>query len=54
LRIDLAAEPDLELAVLIGSQAIGKSHDGGDWYIAIRWKAGLELVELLRKTEALR
>ncbi len=54
LRKDLAEVPDLELAVLIGSQANGKSHGGSDWDIAVQWKAGLPLLELLGKTEALR
>lgn len=54
LRINLASETDLELAVLIGSQSTGKSHGNSDWDIAIQWKKGLQLLELLGKTESLR
>ncbi|MES9902400.1 MAG: nucleotidyltransferase domain-containing protein [Sedimenticola sp.] len=30
--------PELELAVLIGSRATGKSHPGSDWDFAIQWQ----------------
>ena len=52
--MNLADETDLELAVLIGSQATGKSHGNSDWDIAIQWKKGLQLLELLGRTESLR
>lgn len=47
--------PELELAILIGSQASQTATDQSDWDIAVRWQkhidglAGLELSEALKQ-----
>ncbi|MCF6338093.1 MAG: nucleotidyltransferase domain-containing protein [Gammaproteobacteria bacterium] len=50
----LDAQPDIELAVLVGSQAEGCARPDSDWDIAIQWKRGLSLLDSLAKTETLR
>lgn len=50
----LADEPDLELAILIGSRAIGTEQPDSDWDIAIQWSRSPDLLGLLGKTETLR
>lgn len=54
LREALAAEPDLELAVLIGSRATGRASRVSDWDVAVQWRTGLDLLTLLDRSEALR
>jgi predicted nucleotidyltransferase len=43
----LAAVTELELAVLVGSQANGSATAQSDWDIAIRWASGTSLTEQL-------
>jgi predicted nucleotidyltransferase len=43
----LATVPELELAVLVGSQANGSATAQSDWDIAIRWANGTSLTEQL-------
>lgn len=54
LRQAFTAEPDLELAVLIGSRTTGRAHGDSDWDVAVQWRSGLDLLTLLDKTETLR
>lgn len=49
-----AVMPELELAVLIGSQATGAAHPDSDWDIAIQWNRGMDFVQQLAATEKLR
>ncbi len=48
--------PQLELAILIGSQASGKAHLNSDWDIAIRWhrQPDINIITVLAQTETLR
>lgn len=46
--------PDLELAVLIGSQALGTATPHSDWDIAIRWKKQLNGLAQLEQLEILK
>lgn len=48
--------PQLELAVLIGSQVNGKVHMESDWDIAIRWcrQPEVNIMTVLAQTETLR
>lgn len=50
----LATFTDLELAVIIGSQANGTSRPGSDWDIALQWSRSLTFTEQLAATEHLR
>lgn len=50
----LASEPDLELAIIIGSRATNTARLDSDWDIAIQWSRGLGFVEQLAATEQLR
>lgn len=54
LKAVLEIEPQLELAVLIGSRATGRSGPTSDWDIAIQWKRGIPMVEKLGRPETLR
>jgi predicted nucleotidyltransferase len=56
LRQCLLNIPQLELAVLIGSQVNGKVHMESDWDIAIRWRRQPEvnIMTVLAQTETLR
>jgi predicted nucleotidyltransferase len=45
---------DLELAVLVGSQATDKATSESDWDIAIRWIKQIDSMQSLGKTETLR
>lgn len=54
LREVLAGREGLELAVLVGSRATGRSHARSDWDIAIQWAAALGLFDNLSHTETLR
>jgi len=50
----LLDQPELEFAVLVGSRATGKTHDGSDWDIALQWSAQLDWLTVLANTETLR
>jgi len=50
----LDSQPDIELAVLVGSRAEGCARPESDWDIAIQWKRDMPMLEDLAKTETLR
>lgn len=50
----VTAIPDLELAILVGSQATGNARPDSDWDIAIQWDRGLTFIQQLAATEQLR
>jgi predicted nucleotidyltransferase len=50
----LAAIPDLELAVLVGSQAKGTASEQSDWDIAIQWARHISGWAILERTEILK
>lgn len=56
LRQCLSNIPQLELAVLIGSQVNGKALKESDWDIAIRWhrQPEVNIMTILAQTETLR
>ncbi len=54
LQYVLEAQPDLDLAVLVGSQAEGRARPESDWDIAIQWNRELTMLENLANTETLR
>lgn len=54
LRHALAAVPDLELAILIGSRATGTARPDSDWDFAIQWSRSLGGMSKLGRMEALR
>ena len=56
LRQCLLQIPELELAILVGSQASGKAHLNSDWDIAIRWhrQPQFNIITVLAQTETLR
>ncbi|MDA3806705.1 MAG: nucleotidyltransferase domain-containing protein [Thiomicrorhabdus sp.] len=49
-----SAVSELELAVLVGSRAIGTDSPGSDWDFAVQWVYGLGFMEQLAATEKLR
>jgi len=54
LKQILIDEVDLELAILIGSQAKGNATQNSDWDIAIRWINKIEPLQRIIKSEKLR
>jgi len=54
LQQALETQQNLELAVLVGSQAEGRARAESDWDIAIQWKKNLSTLENLSSTETLR
>lgn len=50
----LSAVPDIEFSVLVGSRAEDKACAESDWDIALQWKAGVDWMTVLGKTETLR
>ena len=54
LRTLLAAEPDLEFAVLVGSRAASTHTTASDWDIALQWRRDLDWMDQLGRTETLR
>ena len=56
LRQCLLQIPELELAILIGSQASGKAQINSDWDIAIRWhrQPDISIITVLAQTETVR
>ena len=50
----LSNQPELELAILIGSRATGTAHPDSDWDIAIQWNRGIDFLQQLAATEQLR
>jgi predicted nucleotidyltransferase len=54
LKILFQAIPDLELAVLVGSQATGLATENSDWDIAIRWQKHIHGLNALQRCEDLK
>lgn len=54
LSIVLGWNSHLDFAVLIGSRASGKASEDSDWDIALQWASGMEWLNVLAETEALR
>ena len=54
LKEMLSLQADLELAVLVGSQAEGNANGHSDWDFAIRWLDHIGPIQQLGKTETLR
>jgi len=54
LKQILSKQEDLELAILIGSQAKGTATINSDWDIAIRWAKNIPPIQRLSKSEKLR
>ena len=54
LQQALTEVPGLELAVLIGSRATGKTTSDSDWDIAIQWGRDTDFLTQLADTEVLR
>ena len=50
----LATQNELELAILVGSQATGTANENSDFDIAIRWHRHVNALTALGKTETLR
>ncbi|MBM9538838.1 type VII toxin-antitoxin system MntA family adenylyltransferase antitoxin [Desulfobulbus alkaliphilus] len=50
----LAAEPNLEFAVLIGSRAGSTHTSNSDWDLALQWQRDMDWLEQLGRTETLR
>ncbi len=50
----LQAQPELELAVLVGSQADAHAHADSDWDVAIQWNRRMSAMDNLANTETLR
>jgi predicted nucleotidyltransferase len=50
----IKGQQEIELAVLVGSQAQGTANDNSDWDIALRWLPEIEPMQRLGKTETLR
>lgn len=50
----LEKKTELELAILVGSQANGRAHSESDWDIAIQWKRDMTMLDNLSNTETLR
>jgi uncharacterized protein len=50
----LITVPGLELAILIGSRAVGSSRPDSDWDIAIQWSRGMDFFRQLAAAEQLR
>lgn len=46
--------PDLELVILIGSQASGNASEASDWDIALRWNINIHRIKALKLTEILK
>ena len=46
--------PDLELSILIGSQAKKNAGPESDWDIALRWKKNVGALDALQQTELLK
>lgn len=50
----LAAQPDLDFAVLTGSRATRSAHAQSDWDIALQWNYQLDWITTVARTETLR
>ena len=50
----LQDEPQLDFAVLVGSQATGTAQPHSDWDIALQWAYGADWLATLGNTETLR
>lgn len=54
LRLFFAGREEIELALLIGSRALGRVRAGSDWDFAIQWRKDIPWIEVLAQTETLR
>ncbi|WP_240349174.1 type VII toxin-antitoxin system MntA family adenylyltransferase antitoxin [Halomonas binhaiensis] len=54
LKRVLAKEPQLDFAVLIGSQATNQARPGSDWDIAVQWHSSPPVLAQLARQETLR
>ena len=54
LQATLASTAGLSFAVLVGSQATGRTHAQSDWDVAIQWGRQVSASERLTSTEQLR
>lgn len=54
LAVLLAAQPELDFAVLVGSRATGRAHAQSDWDIALQWSHQLDWLTAVARTETLR
>lgn len=54
LKKVLQAIPDLELAVLVGSQASGSATHLSDWDVAVRWNKGVSAWARLERSEVVK
>lgn len=50
----LSAWEGLEFAVLAGSRATGRAHEGSDWDIAVQWDHQFDWLASVARTEELR
>lgn len=50
----LQSFPDLELSILVGSQAKGDATPESDWDIALRWNKNVGVLHALQQTELLK
>jgi len=50
----LDAQPDLEIAILVGSQSEGNARAESDWDVAIQWDREITALASLANTETLR
>ncbi|MDD5329853.1 MAG: nucleotidyltransferase domain-containing protein [Sulfuricella sp.] len=49
-----ASRDEIELALLIGSQAQGEADESSDWDFAIQWRRDIPWLDMLAHTETLR
>jgi predicted nucleotidyltransferase len=54
LRSFLADREGIELALLVGSRALGQAKEGSDWDFAIQWHRDILWIEILEQNENLR
>ena len=54
LKLLLQALPDLEFAVLVGSQANGTATAQSDWDLALRWRKDIAAMDQLMLSEKLK
>ncbi len=54
LRNLFAQQANIELALLIGSRALGEEREGSDWDFAVQWRRDIPWGNALEYTETLR